>query len=141
MNTSTTTHQQDETYCRQSIDDIPIGFTNCMLRCWQDERIKNAALQEKVTKLEEDLQMENECSANEIEYMKQQHEEALERKDQEIADIQAELDISRNIGNMSIKCVHDQLSKQKKEHETVVKEKDAEIEELKMKLLILQTTK
>ena len=73
--------------------------------------------------------------------MKQQHEEALERKDQEIADILADLDISRNIGNMSIRVGQDELSKQKKEYETVVKEKDAEIEELKMKLLILQTTK
>ena len=141
MNTSTTTRHQDATNRGQSTDPIPIGFANCMLRCWQDERIKNAALQEKVTNLENDLQMEKECSANEIEYMKQQHEEALERKDQEIADILADLDISRNIGNMSIRVGQDELSKQKKEYETVVKEKDAEIEELKMKLLILQTTK
>ena len=141
MNTSTISRHQDGTYHGQSTDPIPIGFANCMLRCWQDERTKNAVLQEKVTNLENDLQMEKECSASEIEYMKQQHEEALERKDQEIADILADLDISRNIGNMSIRVSQDELSKQKKEYETVVKEKDAEIEELKMKLLILQTTK
>ena len=103
---------------------------------WQDERTKNAILQEKLSKLEEDLQMENECSANEAEYMRQQHEEALDRKDQEIADIKAELDISRNIGNMSIKCAQDEMAKQKKEHDLALKEKDAEIEELKRLLLL-----
>ena len=85
--------------------------------------------------------MEKECSANEIEYMKQQHTEALERKDQEIADILADLDISRNIGNMSIRVGQDELSKQKKEYDLSLKEKDSEIEELKMQLLILQLNK
>ena len=112
------------------------GFATCLLRCWQDERTKNAILQEKLSKLEEDLQMENECSANEAEYMRQQHGEALNRKDQEIADIKAELDISRNIGNMSIKVAQDELAKQKKEHDLALKEKDAEIEELKRLLLL-----
>jgi hypothetical protein len=111
-----------------------------MLRCWQDERIKNELLREKVAKLEEDLQMESECAANEMEYMRQQHEEALTRKDHEIADIKAELAISRNIGKMSIRVGQNELVSQQKEHETVIKEKDAEIEELKM-LLLLHTNK
>ena len=112
------------------------GFATCLLRCWQDERTKNATLQEKLSNLEEDLKMESECSANEAEYMRQQHEEALDRKDQEIADIKAELDISRNIGNMSIKAAQDVISNQEKEHDLALKEKDAEIEELKRLLLL-----
>jgi hypothetical protein len=112
------------------------GFATCLLRCWQDERTKNAVLQEKLSNLEEDLKMESECSANEAEYMRQQHEEALDRKDQEIADIKAELDISRNIGNMSIKAAQDVISNQEKEHDLALKEKDAEIEELKRLLLL-----
>ena len=120
----------------QDLGESLSGFTTCLLRCWQDERTKNAILQEKLSKLEEDLQMESECSANEAEYMRQQHEEALDRKDQEITDIKAELDISRNIGNMSIKCAQDEMAKQKKEHDLALKEKDAEIEELKRLLLL-----
>ena len=116
------------------------GFSECMLRCWQDERIKNEILREKCAKLEADLQMESECAANEMEYMRQQHEEALTRKDHEIADIKAELAISRNIGKMSIRVGQNELVSQQKEHETVIKEKDAEIEELKM-LLLLHTNK
>ena len=112
------------------------GFATCLLRCWQDERTKNATLQEKLSNLEEDLKMESECSANEAEYMRQQHEEALDRKDQEMADIKAELDISRNIGNMSIKAAQDVISNQEKEHDLALKEKDAEIEELKRLLLL-----
>ena len=132
MTTSMVAHPTPQ----QELGENLTGFTNCLLRCWQDERTKNAILQEKLSKLEEDLQMENECSANEAEYMRQQHEEALDRKDQEIADIKAELDISRNIGNMSIKLAQDELAKQKKEHDFVLKEKDAEIEELKRLLLL-----
>ena len=112
------------------------GFATCLLRFWQDERTKNATLQEKLSNFEEDLKMESECSANEAEYMRQQHEEALDRKDQEIADIKAELDISRNIGNMSIKAAQDVISNQEKEHDLALKEKDAEIEELKRLLLL-----
>ena len=121
---------------REDLSGNLTGFATCLLRCWQDERTKNATLQEKLSNLEEDLKMESECSANEAEYMRQQHEEALDRKDQEIADIKAELDISRNIGNMSIKCAQDELSKQKKEHDLALKEKDADIEELKRLLLL-----
>ena len=132
MTTSMVAHPTPQ----QELGENLTGFTNCLLRCWQDERTKNAILQEKLSKLEADLQMENECSANEAEYMRQQHEEALDRKDQEIADIKAELDISRNIGNMSIKIAQDELTKQKKEHDLALKEKDAEIEELKRLLLL-----
>ena len=120
----------------QDLGESLSGFTTCLLRCWQDERTKNAILQEKLSKSEEDLQMERECHANEAEYMRQQHEEALDRKDQEIIDIKAELDISRNIGNMSIKCAQDEMAKQKKAHDLALKEKDAEIEELKRLLLL-----
>ena len=132
MTTSMVAHPTPQ----QDLGESLSGFTTCLLRCWQDERTKNAILQEKLTKLEEDLQMESECSANEAEYMRQQHEEALDRKDQEIDDIKAELDISRNIGNMSIKIAQDGLAKQKKDHDLVLKEKDAEIEELKRLLLL-----
>ena len=132
MTTSMVAHPTPQ----QELGENLTGFTNCLLRCWQDERTKNAILQEKLSKLEEDLQMESECSANEAEYMRQQHEDALDRKDQEIADIKAELDISRNIGNMSIKIAQDELTKQKKEYNLALKEKDAEIEELKRLLLL-----
>ena len=133
MSTSMVTHPTPQ----QDLSGNLTGFATCLLRCWQDERTKNAILQEKVSKLEEDLQMESECSANEAEYMRQQHEEALNQKDQEIDDILKELDLSRNIGNMSIRCAQDELSNQQKEHDLALKEKDAEIEELKMQLLIL----
>lgn len=121
---------------QRELCEDPISFTNCLLRCWQDERTKNEILQEKLSKFEEDFKMENECSANEAEYMRQQHEDALDRKDQEISDIRKELNISRNIGNMIIKCAQDQLSKQKEEHDLVLQEKDVEIQELKRQLLM-----